>query len=459
MELSISKITVSDMNPRKSFDESELAELQASVEQYGILEPLIVRKVGSQYQLVAGERRFRAAKAAGFKEVPVVVKALTDTEVHEIMLIENLQRSSLAPLEEAQSLQVILDQGEHNQTELAAKLGKSQSWVANRLRLLSAPDELKDMLISRQISTKHVIAALPYSPYPVFQKIVDELREKFSDDNSCSVSEFNVIINDVVTKLYDNDYTFDLDRPPHQYYNCRQYLDFSKCDGCKHVVLMDYYGDTKHRHCLERECWKHLVSMANDAYMNEREKVIENLTNASVIVDSSKLDYDQYTRIYDSQIDIASCNSCDNRRKDADNCLICLDPACYKKKQKAHTRERNKSIKLQSQLVWNAVDAWIGSFNDLDPRWVLTSLIYTFNEGRVIKALSRWGKLAGTNAYLHTDEVVKFVSSIPDQQVLEAIARVICADRLGQYDNLSMEILEKFVPAAVPFYVSPEASE
>ncbi len=458
-DLKLSDIQVSTWNPRKNFNPEELEELQASIEQYGILEPLIVRPVNSHYELVAGERRYRAAVNIGLENVPVTIREFTDAEVHEIMLIENLQRSSLEPLEEAQSLQVILGQGKVTQGELAAKLGKSQAWVANRLRLLQAPEELKGLLISREITSKHVLAALPYSGYPVFQKITEELQEKIREDKSCSVNEFNEIITDVVTKLYDNDYTFDLDNIPYDYRNYKPYMDFSRCEGCKHIVLATYYNDSQHRYCLNRKCWKDLANTAMNAYEKEREKAVEKLADASEVVDLSHLNYDEYKRIYDFEIDVAPCHPCDKCRKDEDNRLVCLDPKCYKKKQSARTREKNRAIKSERERVWNAVDTWIGSCQDLDARWMLKCLIFSCNENRVIKALSRWGKLESTNAYMHKDDVDNFVSSIPEDEVLPAIVRVLCFDRLEQYDFLSLEILERFVPAAVPFYSPAEASE
>lgn len=124
-EVMIKSIAISGWNPREDFNPEDLNELKASIEEYGILEPLIVRPKGKKkYELVAGERRFRAAGELKLKTVPVVIKELTDSQVHEIMLIENLQRSQLQPLEEARSLEVLLHE-DITQEQLAKKLGES----------------------------------------------------------------------------------------------------------------------------------------------------------------------------------------------------------------------------------------------------------------------------------------------------------------------------------------------
>lgn len=159
--LPLSEIIPNKDQPRKTFDETTLAELSESIKQHGVLQPLLVRPLpGGGYQLVAGERRWRACRMAGVREVPVVVKELTDTETMEIAIIENLQREDLNPIEEAEGLQALVDKCGLTQEEVAASVGKSRPAIANSLRLLRLPQEVRDMTREGKISAGHARALL-----------------------------------------------------------------------------------------------------------------------------------------------------------------------------------------------------------------------------------------------------------------------------------------------------------
>lgn len=159
--LPLSEIIPNKDQPRKTFDETTLAELSESIKQHGVLQPLLVRPLpGGGYQLVAGERRWRACRMAGVREVPVVVKELTDTETMEIAIIENLQREDLNPIEEAEGLQALVDRCGLTQEEVAASVGKSRPAIANSLRLLRLPKEVRDMTREERISAGHARALL-----------------------------------------------------------------------------------------------------------------------------------------------------------------------------------------------------------------------------------------------------------------------------------------------------------
>ena len=159
--LPLSEIIPNKDQPRKTFDEPTLAELSESIKQHGVLQPLLVRPLpGGGYQLVAGERRWRACRMAGVREVPVVIKELTDTETMEIAIIENLQREDLNPIEEAEGLQALVDKCGLTQEEVAASVGKSRPAIANSLRLLRLPQEVRDMTREGKISAGHARALL-----------------------------------------------------------------------------------------------------------------------------------------------------------------------------------------------------------------------------------------------------------------------------------------------------------
>ncbi len=154
--LKISEIEPNRDQPRKDFDESALAELAHSISQHGVLQPLLVRPlIGGGYQIVAGERRYRACRMAGVTEVPVVIRELSDSETMELALIENLQRENLTPIEEAKGFGVLVDEYGMSQEEVSQVVGRSRSAVANSLRLLNLPKEVSDMVERGEISAGH----------------------------------------------------------------------------------------------------------------------------------------------------------------------------------------------------------------------------------------------------------------------------------------------------------------
>lgn len=159
--LPISEITPNKDQPRKTFDEAALDELAESIKQHGVLQPLLVRPLpNGGYQLVAGERRWRASRRAGLREVPVVVKELTDTETMEIAIIENLQREDLNPIEEAEGLQALIDKCGFTQEEVASSVGKSRPAIANSLRLLRLPEKARELTRDGKISAGHARALI-----------------------------------------------------------------------------------------------------------------------------------------------------------------------------------------------------------------------------------------------------------------------------------------------------------
>lgn len=161
--LPINEIVPNKDQPRKTFDEGALQELADSIVQHGVLQPLLVRPLPSGgYQLVAGERRWRASRIARLKEVPVVVKELSDVETMEIAIIENLQREDLNPIEEAEGLQALIDRCGFTQEDVAVSVGKSRPAIANALRLLKLPQEIRDMTKNGEISAGHARALLAF---------------------------------------------------------------------------------------------------------------------------------------------------------------------------------------------------------------------------------------------------------------------------------------------------------
>ncbi len=156
----IEEIIPNRSQPRKHFDESKLQELAESIKEKGILEPLIVRKMEQGYELIVGERRWRAAQKAGLKEVPVLVKETERREALEISLIENLQREGLNPVEEAEAFKGLIEEFDISQEDLSKRIGKDRTTVTNTLRLLKLPPEVRDHLLQNRITSGHARALL-----------------------------------------------------------------------------------------------------------------------------------------------------------------------------------------------------------------------------------------------------------------------------------------------------------
>lgn len=161
IELKISQIEPNKDQPRTVFDEEKLAALAESIDEYGVITPIVVKKLDNGfYKIIAGERRWRASKIAGKKTIPVIIKDYDDKETMEVALIENLQRENLNPFEEAKGYKELMDIFSLTQEEVAKKVGKSRSAVANSIRLLSLPDEIKKYVLEEKLSVGHVRAIL-----------------------------------------------------------------------------------------------------------------------------------------------------------------------------------------------------------------------------------------------------------------------------------------------------------
>ncbi|QDZ01836.1 ParB/RepB/Spo0J family partition protein [Nitratireductor mangrovi] len=168
-------LTANPRNPRRQFPEADLVDLSQSIREHGIVQPILVRPKGDQFEIIAGERRWRAAQRAGLDKVPVLVREVDDRTALELAIIENVQRADLNPLEEAAGYQQLIDEHQYTQADLARVIGKSRSHVANTLRLMKLPDVIKDMLVDGSLSAGHgrtLVSA--ENPAALARKIVDE---------------------------------------------------------------------------------------------------------------------------------------------------------------------------------------------------------------------------------------------------------------------------------------------
>ena len=174
--LPINEIIPNKEQPRKTFDEGALQELADSITVHGVLQPLLVRPLLSGgYQLIAGERRWRASRMAGLKEVPVIIRELSDSEAMEIAIIENLQREDLNPIEEAEGLQALIDKCDYTQEQVAVSVGKSRPTIANALRLLKLPEEVRQMTKDGEISAGHARALLAFDNQAIMYEVAKQI--------------------------------------------------------------------------------------------------------------------------------------------------------------------------------------------------------------------------------------------------------------------------------------------
>ena len=203
--LHLDDIIPNRFQPRQVFDEKALKELAVSIKEHGVIQPIIVRNIGNKYEIIAGERRYKASAMAGLTTIPAIVRNLDDKESSKVALLENLQRKNLNPIEEAKTYQKILELDQMTQEELAKTMGKSQSAVANKLRLLSLTDEVQDALLKDQISERHARALLnakdPETQKQLLKEVIDkkmtvrELEEKINPKEEITKSDIDALLN------------------------------------------------------------------------------------------------------------------------------------------------------------------------------------------------------------------------------------------------------------------------
>ena len=163
--------------PRLSFDEKGLNELAASIKEHGIIQPLVLRKIGDKYEIIAGERRYKASYIAGLTEVPAVIINLNDNESAEVAIVENIQRKDLSPIEEAKSYKKLLDRGYLTQDQLATRMGKTQATISNKLRLLNLDEEVQKALLNNKISERHARSILRVENKELQKEILEDVIE------------------------------------------------------------------------------------------------------------------------------------------------------------------------------------------------------------------------------------------------------------------------------------------
>ncbi|CDI48138.1 ParB/RepB/Spo0J family partition protein [Clostridium tetani] len=243
--LPIESIKSNDNQPRRSFDEEKISELSQSIKEFGIIQPIIVKKIanGTKYEIVAGERRWRAAKLAGLEDVPVIIKELSNREVLEISLIENIQREDLNPIEESKAYQELLNSFNLTQEDLSKKLGKSRVTITNSLRLLNLDARVQEMLIRQLITEGHGRALLAIKDidiqFKIAQKIiVNKLSVRETERLVKSLNKKEETKDSIVPK--NNPYYEDIKNRLEDFFQTKVKIDNKNNKG---KIEIEYYSE------------------------------------------------------------------------------------------------------------------------------------------------------------------------------------------------------------------------
>ncbi|SOC08115.1 chromosome segregation DNA-binding protein [Ureibacillus xyleni] len=154
-KIALQKLVVNPFQPRKTFDDEKIEELAQSIKEHGIIQPIVVRKKGKKYEIVVGERRYRAAKLANLEEIPAIIREMTEEQMMEVAILENLQREDLTPIEEAEAYQSLIEKLNFTQEELAKRLGKSRPYITNHMRLLQLPEDVRELVNNGTLTMGH----------------------------------------------------------------------------------------------------------------------------------------------------------------------------------------------------------------------------------------------------------------------------------------------------------------
>jgi ParB/RepB/Spo0J family partition protein len=362
-------------NVRQTFDEGKLNELAESIKEYGVLEPLLVttqKETPDRYTIICGERRWRAAKLAGLNTVPcVVINDLTPAQITEAMLIENLQREDLSPIEEAKGYARLLEEAGYTQEQLAEKVGKSQPYIANRLRLLRLPEDVQAR-IPREIPVAVALALVKAARWPgICKEAADRLvRENTPARRAQQVVDF--VISDHARPLFKDHYISPT-------------FDPSIFDDHPDRIELAPYGRNPEPYLVNISAWEKAEKQARrekQAALEEqmkqipepREQLVEVAKQAQALRGSdelpssvkramkdlprlSKLGYSEYERLRNATFDTAECEGCEFRkvflddllhRNDPLPLLVCTKPRCYSRKNGA-VESRNRA-QIREQL-------------------------------------------------------------------------------------------------------------
>jgi ParB/RepB/Spo0J family partition protein len=446
VNVAIDKVVV-DVNPRKDFDKNEMAGLQASIEKQGILQPLIVRVVNQEYHLVAGERRLRAAKAAGISTVPTITREMTDEQVLEVQLIENLQRADLAPLEEAKALVQLVDRG-LSQREVAQLIGKSEGWVSGRIRMLDLPKTTQKLVTKGKVTVEQAVSMLPYAGTAVMEEMERNLSQHIETFGSASTNDVKEEV--IGTALNNDEFVFRFDSRLRQFNQQELEAAFGleDCDKCPDKrEIPATWGDGTQEACLKKECWskklreakkwvrtKHMEKNAKDRAKDERAGVLD-LSKRHI--DHKEFATEHYGR---PKFDVHVCAGCEHHVKAKDQWkktpyYICTEPSCYNEMDQAYTKAihalrkgiaQTVAVNLNDRTTADATAA--GPKKTLEPnelRFVLSKVLDNqFHDEKLKATFAPWVAKKPKRGWMNA------ILTVPDDELELVLFRYVVFDEL-----------------------------
>jgi len=251
LELKINDVEPNAEQPRKVFDQEKLETLAQSIKEHGVVQPIVVRKEGARYIIVAGERRWRASKMAGLKTIPVVVKDLTDKEVMEIALIENLQREDLNPIEEAEAYQRLMNEFQMTQEDVSKVVGRSRSAIANSVRLLSLAKEVQEMISEGRLTSGHARTLITINDNQRQKELAPQIIEKglnVRDTEKLAAKEDKRSVPKKAAKSKDKPEVTDLVENLKMIFGTKIELQRGKDKG---KIVIEYYSDEEFDRIIE----------------------------------------------------------------------------------------------------------------------------------------------------------------------------------------------------------------
>ncbi|MDI6906415.1 MAG: ParB/RepB/Spo0J family partition protein [Thermoanaerobacterales bacterium] len=349
-ELSVDVISPNPNNPRRKFDEDALAELAATIRQVGLIQPVVVTPDDTgRYRLVAGERRWRAARLAGWTTIPAIVRMFSSEEEAQAALIENLQRRDLDPLEEAQAFKKLIQDHGWTQDRLGEKLGFSQAHIANRIRLLDLPDDVREHISTGRLTAAHGRALLFIKAAPKFvREMADEAIRQ-----SWSVRQLDEWIRGALyfgrrrfsRQLFKDGWGGDQGAE----------FDTSACRGCDAMVEASYHDDKKRPYCIRPSCWEKKQAEAKKQQRLEQSEKAKSVAAGGGMKHIRDLPTDSYRRLNPppADVELNKCRECEKRLTVLDYgdeaVDVCLDPGCIEEQQAAAARNRAAATRAKTE--------------------------------------------------------------------------------------------------------------
>jgi len=337
-EIALKDISLSKLNSRRHFNEQKMQELANSIKEKGIIEPVIVRLVNGKHEIVCGERRFKASQKAGLKNIPAIIRELTDVQVLELQIIENLQRDDLNPIEEAQGFKALLDKCKYTQEALAKKIGKSQGFIAARMALLNIRDDYQKDIISGILSPGHLKYLMVLTGC---DRILDGIRIEMKPYEQISVKEFKAAVERVIERRARS--------------LAMAEFNTKNCKNCSFRRTVTRYG-YKTIKCFRPECFSKKQRAALKA---KKERLKDNVKKGKVI-DKSMMKHveslEQAGILFDKKI----CKGCVKKKigyragwnGKKVRIEVCTDKECFKKKQEAAktAQEKKKTEEFKKRV-------------------------------------------------------------------------------------------------------------